>query len=292
MYYYGYRHYSPDYGRWLNRDPIGEEGGLNLYGFVGNGPVEMNDVLGLLVPQSKGNEKCKCGSDITKALKEYRSIVAYSFRNATKEQRTRGCKMLGFSFTFEHFINWDMYHIDKTKDDEDAKENPCNYTYTINGRCHDMWDLNYYQYGIINKLCKNWTKDDKQKEKMYRRIYANKLFKSAYNIATLSSPELITLNSGDIYGSDGIFELTPAVGLWAEAGYEGYSEETLDSTSIFISDTMKLKGKKYGGRIDTVYNKCKPNDKPLLYLPLGNVPWRKQNNLYLDFLKSITFQPY
>ena len=44
---YGFRYYSPDLGRWLNRDPIGEEGGLNLYGMVGNDPVNFFDLLGL-----------------------------------------------------------------------------------------------------------------------------------------------------------------------------------------------------------------------------------------------------
>jgi len=34
LYYYGYRYYSPVLGRWLNRDPIGEEGGYNIYLFV------------------------------------------------------------------------------------------------------------------------------------------------------------------------------------------------------------------------------------------------------------------
>ena len=32
---------------WLSRDPIGEQGGLNLYGFVGNNPVNKRDLLGL-----------------------------------------------------------------------------------------------------------------------------------------------------------------------------------------------------------------------------------------------------
>jgi RHS repeat-associated protein len=32
--YYGYRFYSPSLGRWLTRDPLGETGGKNLYGFV------------------------------------------------------------------------------------------------------------------------------------------------------------------------------------------------------------------------------------------------------------------
>ncbi|MGI6346003.1 MAG: RHS repeat-associated core domain-containing protein [Limisphaerales bacterium] len=34
-------------GRWLSRDPIEEQGGLNLYAFVNNDPVNRWDVLGL-----------------------------------------------------------------------------------------------------------------------------------------------------------------------------------------------------------------------------------------------------
>jgi RHS repeat-associated protein len=45
--YYGYRSYSPQLGRWLSRDPIEERGGTNLYGMVGNDPVNAVDVLGL-----------------------------------------------------------------------------------------------------------------------------------------------------------------------------------------------------------------------------------------------------
>ncbi len=44
--YYGYRYYDPSAGRWLNRDPIGESGGANLYGFVKNAPTDWVDVLG------------------------------------------------------------------------------------------------------------------------------------------------------------------------------------------------------------------------------------------------------
>jgi hypothetical protein len=41
------RWYSPSTGRWLSRDPIGEQGGLNLYGFCGNNGIDRNDPLGL-----------------------------------------------------------------------------------------------------------------------------------------------------------------------------------------------------------------------------------------------------
>jgi RHS repeat-associated protein len=45
--YYGYRYYDPLGGRWINRDPIQERGGANLYGFVGNRPPSYIDNTGL-----------------------------------------------------------------------------------------------------------------------------------------------------------------------------------------------------------------------------------------------------
>jgi len=42
-----YRFYSPDQGRWISRDPLGEDGGLNLYGYVGGNPIKELDPLGL-----------------------------------------------------------------------------------------------------------------------------------------------------------------------------------------------------------------------------------------------------
>ena len=48
LYSYGFRFYSPGLGRWINRDPIGENGGTNLYGFVGNDPVNQADAHGLI----------------------------------------------------------------------------------------------------------------------------------------------------------------------------------------------------------------------------------------------------
>ena len=46
FYYYGYRHYVPSLCRWLTQDPIEEDGGLNLYGFCGNNPIDRYDALG------------------------------------------------------------------------------------------------------------------------------------------------------------------------------------------------------------------------------------------------------
>ncbi len=56
---YGFRYYEPLTGRWLNRDPIEEEGGINLYAFVGNDGVGRWDVLGLSEDSDKGRVKIR-----------------------------------------------------------------------------------------------------------------------------------------------------------------------------------------------------------------------------------------
>lgn len=47
--YYGFRYYNPKTGRWLSRDPLGERGGCNLYGFVNNDPLSWIDPDGRAV---------------------------------------------------------------------------------------------------------------------------------------------------------------------------------------------------------------------------------------------------
>ena len=46
--YYNYRHLNPLDGRWISRDPIEEEGGWNLFAFVGNKIFNQSDILGLI----------------------------------------------------------------------------------------------------------------------------------------------------------------------------------------------------------------------------------------------------
>jgi uncharacterized protein RhaS with RHS repeats len=49
MYQMGYRWYSPVLGRWVSRDPIGLEGGVNPSTFCLNIPTVAGDAFGLII---------------------------------------------------------------------------------------------------------------------------------------------------------------------------------------------------------------------------------------------------
>ncbi len=44
-----YRTYDPNLGRWLSRDPLGENAGTNVYAYVGNNPILETDPMGLCI---------------------------------------------------------------------------------------------------------------------------------------------------------------------------------------------------------------------------------------------------
>gem|GEM_PF-1217203 len=94
-YNYGFRFYLPELGRWPSRDPIGERGGGNLYGFVRNSPVMHLDILGLAI---------KPCSDFDKT-----QVVGESTYGRTKEQNnkkieTNGCGSDGSGWVPDSYL--------------------------------------------------------------------------------------------------------------------------------------------------------------------------------------------
>jgi RHS repeat-associated protein len=73
MYDYAYRWYAPELQRWPNRDPIGEQGGLNVYRFVENTPSSAYDSFGLA-----SKKCCPPGSDFTEQ-RSFASCFAATF---------------------------------------------------------------------------------------------------------------------------------------------------------------------------------------------------------------------
>ncbi len=82
---YTYRYMDPVTGRWPSRDPIEEEGGANLYGFVGNSGINFVDVLGkrtwgLFV----GGLSVLCCKKCPDLLEKYRYIPEDESKSLTK----------------------------------------------------------------------------------------------------------------------------------------------------------------------------------------------------------------
>lgn len=80
LYYFGYRYYDPDTGRWLSRDPIGEQDTFNLYLYTWNNPVTDFDLLGLYslndAIASLGNCTDLQGREKSRCIKKVSSIVS------------------------------------------------------------------------------------------------------------------------------------------------------------------------------------------------------------------------
>jgi RHS repeat-associated protein len=59
LYYFRARYYNPETGTWLSKDPLGISGGLNLYAFCGNNPVNFVDPSGLCKKGGNGLDDLK-----------------------------------------------------------------------------------------------------------------------------------------------------------------------------------------------------------------------------------------
>ena len=53
-----YRAYSAEHARWMNKDPLGDEGGLNTYEYAAGNPVPFSDPLGLFSSGLGGGWGC------------------------------------------------------------------------------------------------------------------------------------------------------------------------------------------------------------------------------------------
>jgi RHS repeat-associated protein len=107
--YYNFRYYNPDIGRWTKRDPIGEKGGYNLYGMVGNSPVDRWDFRGQKIKCCKGkpyddSKECCCNKrkiilrdNIYRSLERLQTVANVEFKSP-KTKNNYGLPYYGIKY--------------------------------------------------------------------------------------------------------------------------------------------------------------------------------------------------
>ena len=108
----GYRYYLPEIGRWANRDPLGEEGGFNLYGFIFNDPIDAFDYLGEYTLQGAINIHCekKCSNESDMANRK--QICLYQCKRLLTTNKYLDSKSKYIRKSQEIFDIW--YNLEKT----------------------------------------------------------------------------------------------------------------------------------------------------------------------------------
>ncbi|UDQ98350.1 RHS repeat-associated core domain-containing protein [Lentisphaerota bacterium WC36G] len=81
--YYNYRYYNPTTGKWIKRDPIGEDGGAGLYVMIDNDCVNYIDNLGLSNKKRKQKKRDRNKRQNEKKRKE-------GNRNKNKRKKPKG----------------------------------------------------------------------------------------------------------------------------------------------------------------------------------------------------------
>jgi RHS repeat-associated protein len=110
--YYGFRYYLPQSGRWLSRDPIGENGGNNVYGFCLNAAVRYVDRDGRTIEFTGEQSAIDAGKKLLEEAKEKASDQLRTAIRNIEDDKT-ACKIkLTWNSTIVIIGNYDLEEID------------------------------------------------------------------------------------------------------------------------------------------------------------------------------------
>jgi hypothetical protein len=160
-------YYSPRLGRFISRDPIEEEGGVNAYAYIRNSGPNAEDPLGLEEGSSgegggagaasaATQPACQCGADVTQKLDKVLAKLEWQFNSLSVSQKEALCQAT-------MFLAWDIFEFT-----EAGKGSPgplaqfqsgscgtgaCAGTVTYRGGCYWASELNYLVWGRMRRKC-------------------------------------------------------------------------------------------------------------------------------------------
>ena len=174
QYYIRARHYAPFLGRWLSVDPIGYRAeDTNLYRHVFNAPLSRTDPSGMVSPcydpmdprkpmwpggpipanfRWRRPSKPYCGQEIGAKLSRLRINLEAQFQKTLNNNRNNAylaCAHMEFSFA-----GWDITLLTYEYMKRFQCGDPwCENTVEVHGKCNWAADVNYFLWGLANRLC-------------------------------------------------------------------------------------------------------------------------------------------
>ncbi len=177
------RYYDYYTGRWLTQDPLGitpnpqmpnifapleqYEDGAGIYEAFGSSPHTKSDPYGLIrwspypgagpiisTGDATPASKCgTCGPDVTYALHRLRRSMKSYFNSSSIWDRMMLCSgaMGPFSWDIDELHN--IYEYKLKNPHTKCGTCDCAETVTVNGKCYSAHEVNYWQWGVMTKLC-------------------------------------------------------------------------------------------------------------------------------------------
>jgi|GEM_PF-5632550 len=106
LYYYRARYYHPALGRFMQADPLGYIGGLNLYAYCGNNATNLRDPAGLYAWNSSFGFGNNLAANVLEAVGDLGALCGSDLATAYSEGIGDGCAILADAITLRLFPSW------------------------------------------------------------------------------------------------------------------------------------------------------------------------------------------